>query len=871
MTFNPVADTDQLRARILDDTPFWAQEFATIVDKRGRKIPFTLKPGQLAADAALETQRAEGKPQRMICLKARQVGFCLDPSTRVLTADLRWVPIDSLRPGQELVSTDEMPAGGKKGRRLRRAVLQARNEVFEEAYRLEMSNGQTLIATGQHRFLSKRRGSTTTTWRRVEKMREGDPIRHITEPWGPSEGDDRWVGGIIDGEGCLRAAKGEVTISQCAGPVYDTARLYLEERGYTFREDVDHRTPEDSSKLGERPVGRLILGRLNELFRLVGQTRPVRFVDGRWWEGRELPGKRSGVAWATIERIVPLGKRRMIDIQTSTQTFIAEGFVSHNSTLFQAKLLHRCTLRERYDVVTVAHDKETAGKLSRMGETIYGGLPEDEWLKPDVGSYGRRQFMHFTGGGDWKTGDLFPDSRYTVDTAGEFQAGRGGTYRAIHASEVAFWTRINEKLTALMAAVPDDPDTLFVLESTANGFNEFKDWWDDAEAGRSDWIPFFWPWWKEEEYSRDFASETERERFIVGDPNDPYAEEEPELIAVGEREGTEITLEQLYWRRTYIANKCGGDIRIFHQEMPATAEQAFISSGQKVFDPYRTRQIIVKAELTDPRVPTEENPGPRLGDLVQTEHRTDPTRSGGTIEVPTAARWVPRERGVVNPKAPWKLWLPGDPQGEYVMGVDVSGGITETTKEPDYHAIEVIDLETREQVAEYHSRIEPMLLAREILLAAIYFNQATVAIERTGSWGVAPLQILWHDYHYPHVYRSRKAGATAESVEKRLGWDTNVKTKPLLIAGMSELIRLEEDGVKSRALADEIRTYTRNEKGGMEAEPGRYDDLLMAYMIAQEVARGIPLRSRFTGPTSPTESGGGFTVRAGVGAYDSRY
>ena len=125
-------------------------------------------------------------------------------------------------------------------------------------------------------------------------------------------------------------------------------------------------------------------------------------------------------------------------------------------------------------------------------------------------------------------------------------------------------------------------------------------------------------------------------------------------------------------------------------------------------------------------------------------------------------------------------------------------------------------------------------------------------------------------YWTPAEWRT-KGPEVGEIVQKRLGWDTNVKTKPLLIAGMSELIRLEEDGVKSRMLADEIRTYTRNEKGGMEAEPGRYDDLLMAYMIAQEVARGIPLRSRFTGPTSSTESGGGFTVRAGVGAYDSRY
>lgn len=538
------------------------------------------------------------------------------------------------------------------------------------------------------------------------------------------------------------------------------------------------------------------------------------------------------------------------------------------STWFQTKLVHRCTLRERYDAVTVAHDKETGGKLSRMAETIYGNLPDDPWLKPKVGSYGRRQFMHFTGGGSWERGDLFPDSRYMVDTANEFQAGRGSTYRAIHASEVAFWQQINEKLTSLMSAVPDSPETLFILESTAKGYNEFRDWWKDAEDGRSDWIPFFWPWWKEEEYRLEFVTETERERFIVGDRNNPYAEEEEDLLEVARRESSEITLEQLNWRRRYIANKCAGDLKKFHQEMPATPEQAFISSGQKVFDPYRTAQILVRCELTDPRHPTEENPGPQIGDFQVGAHRVDPTRQGGTIEVPTKALWVPRQRGAGQGSWPWKLWLEGEPEGEYVLGVDVSGGKMEATKEPDYHAIEVIDAESREQVAEYHSRIEPGLLAREILLAAIYFNMATVAVERTGGWGVSQLEILWHDYHYPHVYRSKRAGAINERVEHRLGWDTTVRTKPKLITGMVELVRTEEDGIKSRALAEEIRTYTQTEKGSMEAEPGKYDDLLMAYMIAQEVARTTPLRGRI--PTMPVTAGHR-SNRPGLGAYDPRY
>lgn len=538
------------------------------------------------------------------------------------------------------------------------------------------------------------------------------------------------------------------------------------------------------------------------------------------------------------------------------------------STYMQLKAIHRCTLRERYDAVTIAQNRGTGAKLYRMAETCWSKLPNDPEIKPKLGQHRRQQFMHFAGEGLWQHGEAFPDSSYTVDTAGEFDAGRGATFQMIHASEIAFWTRITDKLSALTSAIPDDPETLFVQESTPNGFNEFRDLWLDAEEGRSEWIAFFWPWWKEDEYARAFVSDGERERFIVGDPTNPYAEEEPDLVR-----NYDLTLEQLNWRRRVIPNKFGGDIRKFHQEMPSSAEEAFISSGQKVFDGYRTAQLLVKCEITDPRAPTAELPGPVIGDLRPVDMRTEPTLSG-TVEVPQGAVLQHRARGLVDQSAPWRFWLHEDDEGqlerksEYVMGVDVSGGKTETTQEPDYHAIQVIDHRTREQVAEYRSRIEPRLLVLEILLGALYFNNALVAIERTGSWGMAPLSILYNDFHYPFLYRSRKTGTTSDRVEHRLGWDTNTRTKPLLIAGMAELIRIEEDGIKSRALAGEIRTYTRTEKGTMEAEPGKYDDLLMAFMIAQEVARLSPIVGAggdtagvFSAPSRQLIGPGGYTGR----------
>jgi hypothetical protein len=538
------------------------------------------------------------------------------------------------------------------------------------------------------------------------------------------------------------------------------------------------------------------------------------------------------------------------------------------STWTQAKAVHRCTLRERYDALTVAHDRETGAKLYRMAETIYANLPDDPELKPALGQHRRQRFLHFAGDGLWTSGDVFPDSRYFVDTAGEFQSGRGGTYRLVHGSEVAFWAQIMLKLTALMAAVPDDPETLIVLESTANGYNDFKDLWDDAEEGRSDYLAFFWSWWKEDEYRRAFASETEKERFIVGDPENPYAEEEPDLV-----KNYGLDLEQLNWRRYVIANKCGGDLRIFHQEFPSSPEEAFISTGQKVFDAYRVAQLLVEIDLSDPRSPSEANPGPLIGDFVASSEQTQVTRTGGTIEVPTGALWTPRVPGVTNPTAPWRCWLPKNdlgvpkPESEYIVFCDPSGGEMEERDEPDYHAIEVIDHRTGDQVAEYRSRIDPDLIAREVLLAALFFNMAYVSVERTGGWGLPILRLLYLDFHYPHLYRSKRVGASNEKTEQRLGFSTDVRTKPILVAGLQELIRIEKSGIKSRVLANEARTYTRTDSGKLQAEPGKYDDCLMAYMGAQHLMRELPLKGRFESPGQAA----GFQAAAGVGSYDPRY
>lgn len=532
------------------------------------------------------------------------------------------------------------------------------------------------------------------------------------------------------------------------------------------------------------------------------------------------------------------------------------------STWTQAKMIQRSTLTPRHNTVVVADNIDTGAKIYAIGERIYTHLPNDPDIKPPIRSHRHARRLHFgQPGAAWMDQAIYPDSTYWVDTATEFASGRGGTYHGLHLSEYAFWPQPQEKLKALGQAVPDDPDTLIIIESTANGFNHFKELWDAAVAGDNSYAPIFWPWWKHEEYTLPFANESERQDFRVGDTDQsPWAERELDLVDPGPvdsmtGEHVPLTLEQLHWRRRAIADpeRGAGNINTFNQEYPTEPEDAFLATGAKVFDSILVTRALRQAEETDPRVGPS---GPLRGTFTAEEQKLVAGRHG-LVERPIGGDFKPARELLPGEAADWRIWLPAGEDGKpeipeedvYVMGVDVSGGIPESDEEitdadPAYHAIEVINHRSREQVAEYRSRVDADLLSDQCLMAAEVFNQAIVAVEMTGGYGGPIARRLWLDWHYPMTYRRQQYDAKAEREVNKLGWDTTKSTKPGLIAEGAELLREGNHGMKSTRLAREFLTYIRNSAGREMPEKGKFADLLMSYLIAQFIASVQPITKR---------------------------
>lgn len=93
-------------------------------------------------------------------------------------------------------------------------------------------------------------------------------------------------------------------------------------------------------------------------------------------------------------------------------------------------------------------------------------------------------------------------ARYTIGTAKATEFGRSKTITNLHLSEAAFYPNLSKILKGAGNAVV--PNGRYILETTANGYNEFKTLYDEAELGNKDFKALFFA-------ASDFYTEDELE------------------------------------------------------------------------------------------------------------------------------------------------------------------------------------------------------------------------------------------------------------------------------------------------------------------------------------------------------------------------
>ena len=455
------------------------------------------------------------------------------------------------------------------------------------------------------------------------------------------------------------------------------------------------------------------------------------------------------------------------------------------STLAEALIFQRTATQENVNSLVVAHREDSTANLFKMSKLFFERLPEE--LRPLHRNSNARELVFESPERDPEKKAKNPGlmSRIRCQTAGGAGIGRSDTLQNVHLSEFAFWSGDKTATwTGILQAVPAEADTMVIVESTANGFDEFHRLWEAAVRGESDFEPLFFPWFENPDYRRPAP------------PGEEFSAAEQELAARYGLDG-----EQLMWRRWCIRNNCAGDERIFRQEYPSCPDEAFLTSGQAVFD----------NELVRRR--REQGEKPVMQGYFEYDLGPDPT-------VMENIRWRESGEGII------RIYQKPHSRRPYVIGGDTAGTGS------DWFTGQVLDNTTGIQVAVLRHQYDEDQYARQMYCLGRHYNDALLAVEvNYSTYPVKMLSLMG----YPKLYVRELPDTYTGGVKEAFGFETTSRTRPVIIAGLVAAFREHPDIVCDTATLGEMLTFQYNDSRRPEAMPGEHDDLVMALAIAHGV------------------------------------
>lgn len=462
------------------------------------------------------------------------------------------------------------------------------------------------------------------------------------------------------------------------------------------------------------------------------------------------------------------------------------------STYCEGKIFHKTANNPFRNSMIIAHEDKATQNLFSMSKLFYDELPPI--IKP-MKKYSNESALSFenpTNDDNVKYKNPGLRSKITVATAKNIQTGRSATIHYLHASEVAFWDNAETLMTGLLQCVPDASDTMVFIESTANGIGGwFYDFWKKSERGETDYIPIFLAWFDNPEYTRPFGSKSEKEQFII-EVNKINIDQNGEEIRTEEwhlKDKFGITWEQLNWRKWCISNMCFGDLEVFHQEYPSTPDEAFIASGRPQFSITALKEYANKT--------------------------TEPIWRG----------YIQDDKRVSDDKGYISIWKLPEPEKFYTLGADVAEGLATG----DYSCAVILD-EELDICAVWHGHIDPDLFGDELVKLGKFYNEAYVGPE-SNNHGLTTIRSMQRKEYY-NLYYQKTYDKLTDRVTQKVGWNTNTRTKPLMINTLTEYIREKWIGMPWDTLISECFTYVKDDDGKTNAQSGAHDDTVMALAIA---------------------------------------
>lgn len=387
---------------------------------------------------------------------------------------------------------------------------------------------------------------------------------------------------------------------------------------------------------------------------------------------------------------------------------------------------------DRHIVMLSRTERESVALLSKT-RYAYRGLPEWVRLRGPVLLDRTRQVM------------TFDNDSIIQSLPSNNDPARGESLFLVVLDEWAFLPNPEEAWASVEATI--DLGGRAIGLSTANGEGTFfHGMWLEAEGEQNGFNSVFFPWSAVD--SRD-----------------------DEWYAVKKHE-----LSSKLWQ--------------LHQEYPNDPVEAFIGSGNPVFDQENIRRFQVESgqEYT----------------ISGSKHSDVSLYEGGpfiVFEAPNDAdRWT------------------------YAIGADIAEGL----EHGDATVAWVVCVNTGRPVAVWYGRIDPDVFGESVLPAIGWFYRNALIAPEINNHGLTVLKALQRS-KYKFIYKRRSFTKRVDRPLESVGWLTTHTSKPLLIDELAAWLR-DVENVPHAKTIHELRTFTRNVNGRMSGSP--HDDCVMALAIA---------------------------------------
>ena len=394
------------------------------------------------------------------------------------------------------------------------------------------------------------------------------------------------------------------------------------------------------------------------------------------------------------------------------------------------------------------------------------------------------------------------NSSWRVASASD-NVGRSRTLSLIHYSEIAFYECELSNLQKSIAEAATE-DALCIYETTANGFNEAKDLWDSGSC-----VNLFYEWWRTKEYvSTEYEYIDQADGWLT------------ERLKALEKRG--LSREQLAWYakkyRKYL------DKSAIRQEYPCTPEEAFVASGDCIFDKdaisnylstFNVKSRLGYFEYKKVAKALTDDYGRVLGYTDTIEDIEFVESKNGYISIV--------EEPYTSEKNKPKMVKP------YVIGADTAGtGL-------DYFTAKVIDNTCGRCVATLRrQKMDEDLFAEQLFCLGKYYSDAYIGVEINHSRH--PVRVL-RKLGYENLYLSKKPTTYGEVPEKDYGFITSSITRPIIISNLVSVMRADIHLETDRQTLLEMTTFIKRDDGKQAAADGAHDDLVMASAIAHYIGQ----------------------------------